>query len=272
MLKSRVLTSIVLAALVVSALLLLPPMPLTLVLAVLFFGIGGWESARLGGLQHGTSIAIWIAALTAAAAALIWALHLRDDAASLAFGAATAGWAALALWLQFPDRGRPPPDGGAQAHKLVLAGLILLAGFSALAWLHALDPRWVICLILIIAGADIGAYFTGPRIGGPKLAPRISPGKTWSGVAGGTVAAVLVALVAAPLLEVPLTPLVTAGTALALVAVSIVGDLVISLMKRHRGLKDTSSLLPGHGGLLDRIDSLGAAAPVFALVISLARH
>jgi len=271
MLKSRVLTSVVLATLVVGALILLPPIYLTLVLAVLFFGIGGWESARLGGLRGGISVVSWILALNLAGAALVWALHLRAGAPSIAFGTTAALWAALSVWLRFPDWGRPPPDAGAQAHKLILVGLILLTGFASIAWLHALDPRWVICVILIIAGADIGAYFTGPRVGGPKLAPRISPGKTWSGVAGGTVVAIVVALLAAPLLEVPLSPVTTAFTALALVAVSIVGDLVISLMKRHRGLKDTSSLLPGHGGLLDRIDSLGAAAPVFALVISLSR-
>ena len=270
MLRSRVLTSLVLAAAVFAALLLLSPIALTLLLAVIYFIVGGWEAGALVGIRRPAALLGWMVSLLLAASGLLWLLH-GPDTAPLVFGLASAGWLLLSIWLTRPDWGRPMNDLAWQPGKtLVLAG-ILLAGFVAIAWLHAIDPLWVIFLIVVVAAADIGAFFTGSRVGGPKLAPRISPGKTWSGVAGGLVAGVIVASVAAGPFGLPLTPLQAGLAALALVPVSICGDLTISLMKRHRQLKDTSSLLPGHGGLLDRLDSLGAAAPVFALVVALVR-
>lgn len=269
MLKSRVLTSLVLATVVLAALLLLSPLALTLVLAVIFFVVGGWESSALAGLRQPLAILAWVLVLALAGAGLIYLLHL-PDAGLPVFGAASAGWLLLSFWLLAPGFGRPRAD-EFQPFKLLLLGAILASGFAAISWLHALDPHWVIYLILVVAAADIGAFFTGSRVGGPKLAPRISPGKTWSGVGGGLAGGVLVAAIAAGPFALPLSPIQAALVAVAVVAVSIFGDLTISLMKRHRQLKDTSALLPGHGGLLDRLDSLGAAAPVFALAVAMAR-
>jgi len=266
MLKSRVLTSVVLAALVLSALLLLPTTWMSVVLALLLLVAGGWESARLAGLVHSFAQVAWIVFLCCGGVALIWATHL-PVAVPVILGTATAGWLLLAVWLRFQDFGRPS---GArfQPLKLVVVGLILLAAFVSISWLHFYSPWRVVFLLLIIAAADIGAFFSGHRFGGPKLAPKISPGKTWSGAAGGLVASILAAAIFSRLVpDIPLTPAAAALTAVALVAFSICGDLLISLFKRHRGLKDTSALLPGHGGMLDRIDSLSAAAPVFALVL-----
>jgi phosphatidate cytidylyltransferase len=115
----------------------------------------------------------------------------------------------------------------------------------------------------LVVAADIGAYFAGRRFGRNKLAPRVSPGKTWEGVAGGLVAAALMAAVGVWWFDV------SAGRFIALcmvvVVASIVGDLTESLFKRHAGLKDSGTILPGHGGVLDRVDSVTAAAPVFLL-------
>lgn len=266
MLKSRVLTSVVLAALVLSAVLVLSTTWLSVVLALLLLVAGGWESARLAGLDNAFAQVAWVVFLCCGGAALIWATHL-PNAVPVILSTATAGWLVLALWLRFPDFGRPPSP-RFQPSRLVLVGLILLAAFVAIAWLHFYSPWWVVLLLFIIAAADIGAFFAGHRFGGPKLAPVISPGKTWSGVAGGLVSAILAAAIFSRLLpEIPLTSLQAALVAVVLVAFSICGDLLISLFKRHRGLKDTSALLPGHGGMLDRVDSLSAAAPVFALVL-----
>src|SRR6056297_3387564 len=218
MLRSRVITSVVLAALVLAALLLLPTTWLSVVLALLLLVAGGWENARLAGLENAAAQAAWIILLCAGGAALIWATHI-PSAVPVMLGSATAAWLVLALWLRFPDFGRPQsaPDGPQfQPLKLVVVGLILLAAFLAISWLNFYNPWWVVFLLLIIAAADIGAFFTGHRFGGPTLAP----------VSAALVAAVLVAL-------------------------SVCGDLLISLFKRHRGLKDTSALLPGHGGMLD---------------------
>ncbi|MEX0914931.1 MAG: phosphatidate cytidylyltransferase, partial [Wenzhouxiangellaceae bacterium] len=263
MLKSRVITSVVLATLVLSALLLLPTTWVSVVLALMFLVAGGWESTRLAGLANIAMQSVWIVLLCACGAVLIWATHIPTAVPAI-LGFATLGWGVLAIWLRFPDVGRPAAAGRFQPLKLIVIGLILLAAFVATSWLHFYSPWWVVFLLFVIAAADIGAFFTGPRFGGPKLAPVISPGKTWSGAAGGLVAAMVTAAIASRLVPyIPLGPLMAALVALLLVVYSIVGDLLISLFKRHRGLKDTSALLPGHGGMLDRVDSLSAAAPVF---------
>lgn len=270
MLKSRVITSVVLATLVLAALLVLPTTWLSVVLAVLLLVAGGWENTRLAGIESVIGQVAWILVLCLGGAALIWATHIPSAVPAI-LGSATAGWLVLALWLRFPAFGRPEPSGDRphfQPLKLIVIGLILLAAFVAISWLHFYSPWRVVFLLFVIAAADIGAFFTGHRFGGPKLAPVISPGKTWSGAAGGMAAAILAAAVFSRVLpDIPLNPGQAVLVAVVLAALSICGDLLISLFKRHRGLKDTSALLPGHGGMLDRVDSLSAAAPVFAFVL-----
>lgn len=274
MLRSRVFTALVLAAIALLAIFLLPPNAFTLLLAGIVLGIGGWESAALAGLGNTAGRIGWIFFLLICGAGLIVLLHL-PIAIPLMFGLATLGWCLLLLWLANIDWGRAHAD-RFQPSKLIIGGLILLPAFAAISWLQFSNPWLVLAIILVIAAADIGAYFTGRRFGGPKLAHRISPGKTWSGAFGGITLAALVCMLAiwqlpdSPVAEAPigawmLTLFAIAGALLAIL--SIGGDLTISLMKRHRGMKDTSSLLPGHGGLLDRFDSLAAATPAFALII-----
>ena len=143
----------------------------------------------------------------------------------------------------------------------------MIPAWAALCWLHGsgpAGPAWSLFALFIVWIADSGAYFVGVRFGKHKLAPRISPGKSWEGFAGGLVATLLLALACAPLLGVAWTDLsllllLTAVTAL----VSVAGDLFESLLKRHAGAKDSSQLIPGHGGVLDRLDSLFAALPIF---------
>jgi phosphatidate cytidylyltransferase len=124
--------------------------------------------------------------------------------------------------------------------------------------------RNVLFVVLVVWAGDVGAYLVGRLIGGPRLAPKISPGKTWSGAGGGTVAAVLAGAAAG--FE---TPLRAAVLALVLSLVAQAGDLLESAIKRHFGAKDSGWIIPGHGGLLDRLDGVLAAAPV-ALLWSLA--
>jgi phosphatidate cytidylyltransferase len=270
MLKSRVITSVVLAALVLAALFVLPTTWLSALLALFLLVAGGWENARLAGVENTVAQAAWIFFLCVAGAALIWATHI-PSAVPVMLGSATVAWLLLALWLRFPGFGRPESSSDRpqfQPLKLIVIGFILLAAFLAISWLHFHNPWWVVFLLFVIAAADIGAFFAGHRFGGPKLAPVISPGKTWSGVCGGLVAAMAIAAICSRLMpDIPLAPVAAALVAAVLVALSICGDLLISLFKRHRGLKDTSALLPGHGGMLDRADSLSAAAPVFAFML-----
>lgn len=151
--------------------------------------------------------------------------------------------------------------------KSLLGLLILLPPWAALVILHQdthYGGSWVIFLLVLIWTADTGAYFAGRRWGQMKLADKISPGKTWEGVVGGLLSSSAVTLSYALLQAMSLFKIVIFVTlCLLTVIVSIVGDLLESLFKRQVGLKDSSQFLPGHGGVLDRIDSLTAAAPLF---------
>lgn len=153
----------------------------------------------------------------------------------LAFGIPYIGLAAVALvWLR-----RQPATGGAN----------------------------VIVLLLVVWASDIGAYIVGRAVGGPRLAPRISPGKTWSGAVGGLFAAAGVGLVASAIIGHGSVSLRSAALATLIGAVSQSGDLFESQLKRHFGVKDSGSMIPGHGGLLDRLDAVLTAAPVAALLV-----
>jgi len=169
------------------------------------------------------------------------------------------------------------PDTGSRRH-LVLFGIpyIGLAAVSLL-WLRD-DPvagrANVLFLLLLVWASDIGAYLVGRLLGGPRLAPRISPGKTWSGAAGGLLAALLVGLGAALVMPsatayssvVPASFVSAIVVTVLLAVIAQGGDLFESLIKRHFGVKDSGHIIPGHGGLLDRLDALLAAAPVAALL------
>lgn len=269
-LKTRVITGLAIATIGLSALFLLAPGLFALLAIVVLAGLGGWEGARLAGIGS-----LWgrvVFAITMlAAAGLLFAFAAALPMAGL-LGVACGLWLAGFLWLGAPDLGRAATLATTTV-KLGMLALVLQAAWMAIAWLQAASPWYVVMLMILIASADTFAYFTGKTFGGPKLAPRISPGKTRSGAAGGLIGAVALTALAALLLpESPFTPVEGAILALVLAPVSIGGDLFFSLLKRQAGLKDTSALLPGHGGILDRFDSLSAALPFFALAVMLWGH
>jgi len=240
----RSLWASILAPPVLGALYFGAPYSDILILAV--GGLGAWEWARLcGGGTPGLSGAIAIAAVVAATLAGILGAHAVGGwlAAAGAMGAILAASRerpASALWY------------GAGAAYLGAACLAFL-------WLRAdFDRALVLWLIAVVWATDIGAYLVGRRIGGPKMAPSISPGKTWSGLAGGVAAAAATGLVTALILgQGRVVPLVAASMVLALVAQ--VGDLFESSLKRRFDAKDSGNLIPGHGGVLDRVDGILAA-------------
>ncbi|MGY6553479.1 MAG: phosphatidate cytidylyltransferase [Wenzhouxiangella sp.] len=259
MLKTRFLTALVLAALGLLLLFLAPPPWFAALTALLLLGIGGREAGRLAGFDDERRCALFAGLLLAIGAALYGFASTQSQQLLLVFAAAL--WLVLLLWLTRAQAGRDQIG-----IKLFVLGSILLSAWVGAISLQLGSPWLVLMLVVIIAAADIGAYFTGRAIGGPKLAPSISPGKTRSGAIGGLLAAAVVAAIAAAVLpQAPFTPILAATIGLGLALVSIGGDLFISLLKRQRGMKDTSALLPGHGGVLDRFDSLGAALPLFAL-------
>lgn len=262
MLKTRVITALLMALIGLSVLFLAPPALFTALAAVLLLGIGGWEAGRLGGLASATAAAGYAGLLLVIGLILFFILTPALVNGLLLAGAVL--WLGLLTWLSRPGFGRDK-----SLMKLLVLGGILLAAWLAASTLQAGSPWLVLLLVLIIVAADTGAYFSGRAIGGPKLAPSISPGKTRSGALGGLLAATgVTALAVLVLPDMPFGPGPAAALGLVLAALSIGGDLLISLLKRQAGIKDSSALLPGHGGVLDRFDSLAAALPFFALAWS----
>ena len=264
MLRQRVITALLLAPLAIVVILLLPTPWFALVAAAVFLGAQE-EWARLAGVGN-PSVRLALLVVGAALFAALWGAHALATRPLLVMG--VAWWLLACLWLRhFAFGAAPTPEN--RAMKLAAGALVTFPAWIALLALHGREPHgpwWMLLALLIVWAADIGAYFSGRRFGKRKLAPQISPGKTWAGAYGAMVAGVLVALCGGWLLGVRATALPGLGVLAALtVAISIVGDLLESLMKRHAGIKDSGTIFPGHGGLLDRMDSVFAALPVFAL-------
>jgi len=138
--------------------------------------------------------------------------------------------------------------------------------YKALVVLYLASPAVLLGALLIVWAADTGAFVAGKLFGRVKLAPQISPGKTWEGVIGGLLTVAVLAAAGGWLFDLRIGVLVP--FCLAIACASVVGDLTVSMFKRTSGLKDSGAIFPGHGGVLDRVDSVAAAAPLFALGIS----
>jgi len=265
-LKQRVLTAVVLIPLVLAAIFVLQPQYFLILLAIILLG-GSWEYRRLAGL---TGYARGYLLVLSQAVILAVLYQLRDqwgNEALMAVSVSCAAW--LLMFIRLPlYRPDVSPDSTYRVISFATAIVSITTGWFAISWIR-IQPEgaWLILLLLLIVwAADTGAYLAGKTFGKKKLAPQISPGKTRAGLLGGLIAAVLVALLAAKLM--PLTymePSSLIPISLATALVSVCGDLMISLHKRTSGYKDSGNLLPGHGGILDRVDSLIAAAPFFAL-------
>lgn len=214
-----------------------------------------WEWTRLcGGGRFGWTGIVQAAAVVAVVAAAVL------GSPTVGVGLVVAGCVAEYLTARFSGREHP---------RWIAAGIGYIGlPCIALVWLRQVEPdgrSLVLWLLVTVWATDIGAYFAGRLIGGPRLAPRLSPNKTWAGLIGAIVSAAAVGAVS-PLVDsgAPPAPVLAAAGAL-LAAVAQVGDLGESWVKRHFGVKDASHLIPGHGGLFDRVDGLLAAALVLAL-------
>lgn len=266
MLKQRIITALVLLPFALGGFFLLDGG-----LFALFIGavvsLGAWEWARLAGF----TAQVQRVAYAALVAVLLFALYLLPALALWVLLLGVVWWAlATFLVLGYPASSRY----WAQAPVRLLIGLlILLPAWQGLVLFKQWpEANWLILAVMVLVwGADIGAYFSGRRFGKRKLAPRVSPGKSWEGVFGGLLATLLMCLLVGLYRGWSTFDLLLAlaGTAL-VVLVSVVGDLTESMFKRQSGVKDSSNLLPGHGGVLDRIDSLTAAIPLFAALLWLA--
>jgi phosphatidate cytidylyltransferase len=224
-----------------------------------------WEWTRLSGLKDVLPRGALLG-FTAALFALCW--FARDTTWwPLLIGVGVAWWIVVGQWLRHFAFGAAPTRENCLM-KLGAGLLVIVPAWVAVVSIHGASNRgqwWTLLALLIVWAADIGAYFSGRLFGRRKLAPTISPGKTWAGVYGALVAGAIVTYVGGMLLGVSGGKM--AGllvVSLVTVVASVVGDLLESLMKRHAAVKDSGNLFPGHGGMLDRLDSVFAALPVFA--------
>lgn len=261
-LKHRTVTAFVLGPLVIGAVLWLPTAGFALFLALVVL-LSAWEWCSLAGVRSPVLRAVYLL-ITAAAIGLLW-VQPGWHGWLLAAGTLWWGWQFVCL-LRMTE---VAPAQGVDIRLLPVGLLVLVVPWAALIDLHRIPengPALVLFLLILIWTADSLAYFVGRRWGRAKLAPAVSPGKTRAGVYGAMAGAAACGLLVAWLQGLGLADTLLLLVICGLVAmISVVGDLYESLLKRRRGLKDSSQLLPGHGGLLDRIDSLTAAAPLFAL-------
>jgi phosphatidate cytidylyltransferase len=283
MLKQRVITAVVLLAILLPALFWKTPEPF-LGITLVMIAAGGWEWGRLNGLPSGANILLGVVTLALCAAA--WALGWPERPSGLLWSLVGAAWvlAGAALvrggvdgWPKIPRAVRVP------------GGILALAlAWIAMAQARVIGVNFLLSILVLVWVADIFAYFAGRAIGGKftqrRLAPVISPKKSWEGVWGGMAGVVLLAIAwvladrgagaQVPSLYTVLASLgwpVMVLAAIFLAAMSVVGDLTESLVKRSAGIKDSSQLLPGHGGVLDRVDALLPTLPLAMMLATLAR-
>jgi phosphatidate cytidylyltransferase len=267
MLKQRVLTALVMVSVLLAVILWLPALWFYVFISAIVVG-GAWEWAALSGLQAPTARIAYT--LSFVALALLMPLLPRAWLPLLLMAALLWWLLALALVSAFPRSEhllRRPA-------LLLLAGyLVLVPGWCALVYLRDLPQYrfYILWFMMLVAAADVGAYFSGRALGRRKLAPVVSPNKTVEGFVGGMLATCAVAWVGVTLQ--PALPvegfawLVLTLAAAGFAVLSVIGDLFESMLKRMRSLKDSGSLFPGHGGVMDRLDSVTAALPLYVLLL-----
>ena len=255
MLKQRVITAVVALAVLLLVLFVIPEQLAKLVIAAVVVA-GAWEwSGFLGAPSRNARIG-YVVGVAIATGLLAW----RADAINeILFPAALAWWSCALVWIFFYPTPIPAPV------RWIGGLLVLVPLYNALIVLYETSPAVLLAALLVVWAADTGAFAAGKLFGRVKLAPQISPGKTWEGVIGGLLLVSLLAMAGAWYFGSVAAVLVP--FCLAAACASIVGDLTVSMFKRSAGVKDSGTLFPGHGGILDRIDSVAAAAPLFALGI-----
>lgn len=281
MLKQRVITAVVLLLILLPALFYRDPAPFCLI-AMGLIAAGAWEWSRLNGCSQRFSLVS--AALCAVACAVMWWADLLVSRLPVLWLLAGSAWVLFGAWSL--RRGVVAWSALPRGIRWLVGLVALLLAWLALAQARVIGINFLLSILVLVWVADIGAYFFGRAFGGrvcqQKLAPGISPGKTWEGVWGGMLCVIGLALLwrwtdEVLTLSVPsfFTQIGQGGIGLVLLAaifmaaMSVVGDLFESLVKRSAGAKDSSGLLPGHGGVLDRVDALLPTLPLAMMLYSI---
>ncbi len=258
MLKKRVLTAAVALSVLAVVMFVVPAIVARIVISLLMLG-AAWEwSGFIFSKEYKRRFVyvLFIAALMA----VIFSELPDAVVVDLVLKVALGWWSAALAWIFF----YPTPI--VKPITWVCGALVIVPAWLALDLLYLKRPELLLFALLIVWIADIGAYFVGKGFGKVKLAPQISPGKTWEGVLGGLSAVMILAAMGSKAFEIDIAVLLPFCLAVAMV--SIVGDLTVSMFKRSAGVKDSGRLFPGHGGVLDRVDSVAAAAPLFVVALS----
>lgn len=275
MLRERVITAIILILSIGSGIIFLPVLGGAALFALIVL-VAAWEWASLSGLTARLSKGLFTLCTLGLIVAVAWYCNLYQDAVDWSrvrdiTGLGCLWWAIALLWVKsFPASAviwQP------RLIRILMGFLTLVPAWLALVYLRLQEHGVVLIFVLIalVAAADIGAYFAGKAWGKAKLAPQVSPGKSWAGFWGGMAAAIMLALLIWMLLgQDRLGFIAVVAIAVATTLASVLGDLLESMIKRQQGVKDSGTILPGHGGMMDRMDSMTAAAPVFALCLILA--
>lgn len=277
MLKQRIITALVLVAALGSGVYYFPYSGFLLFAAVIIL-LAGWEWANLSGLSSMPGRCAYLVLLAASLlvtgyyCSLAQLSHINLANVQQLLGLGGIWWAIALLWVKaYPASA---VLWGSLPVRAVMGLLVLVPCWLALVYLRSLDDG-IVCLaylIGIVVTADTGAYFSGRKFGKSKLAPAVSPGKSWAGFWGGFICTLLMATSIGAFYSIAgLSQVALIGVTLVSGLASVLGDLLESMVKRHRGIKDSGKLLPGHGGVMDRMDSLTATAPVFALFVILLR-
>ncbi len=277
MLRTRIITAVVLLALLLPT-LFLASLPVFALIMALFSSAGMWEWARLAGFKSIAAVVWAVLWLATASALLLMQAGVVGSIANLRLILIAAAFAWIALLAFCLPRASLPRFLAVPAVLAVLGFIVMFAAWLALLLARESGPDFLLSLLGIAWVADIAAYFGGRAFGRSKLAPRISPGKTWAGAYAALLAVLVYAWVcsALPGLSGTLPARIDQSdgmpamllSAVVLVTLSIMGDLFESLLKRHAGVKDSSGLLPGHGGVLDRVDALLPLLPIALLFIA----
>lgn len=267
MLYQRILTAIPLAAFV-GWMIFFQPTSVFFYFVLFIVLIAGYEWAKLSGINNVYIRYIFALIITVIA----WALkQYAADYALWAIYIAVMWWFSISYYLKFAKPKSPTSE--LRPDKLFVAFIVLPAAALSMEMIHSMyvgidwqGPAWLFYALSLVWVADIGAYFSGKKFGKHKLAPDISPGKTKEGLFGALLATSLYTLIASYYFELSTErAIILVLLSVILTFISVSGDLYISFLKREAGLKDSGNILPGHGGILDRIDSVLAAMPVFVV-------